>query len=349
MNQDNLDKQNSPNNNNLNPLNNQATQVPDFYKNIQNTDAFEAQSPEPYNTPEKVPNNKPNKKLFIVASIILIIILLVIVGAIYYLSQKQKSSEQSAIYQKIKIEPNFLSAQTTIEHINEGFAGEPKAAHTILLPIKLSSYKFYTKIPDNEYTAISSKTTSNSNIDAEYKKITKSLEKDGFLNIETKYSLSNTKLALFNRLNQTYCQTSITPVESARSTSTIEVVCADTNTYEKYAEQQVFLARVYTPITSSGIEYVFIGKPVSRPGGVKDYSTIEISSARMLDNQNHDSPKQAVFYKSPDGLPHYVTDRDSDVMYKCDFFSKSAYPAFVGERCKKENGDIINLPAKKTY
>ena len=245
---------------------------------------------------------------------------------------------------------NPVSADLAITHVKEYFKGTESAKAALLLPVQAPDTAYYTIIPD-----VKPLTSVAGNIPADkaaqqLASITHSLEADEFTpNVISDGSEGSDYQAYFTR-EDTICEVDALKTKDPSADQWIEAKCLDMSTYLAYAKAQATYATIYTPLTSTSIQYAFVGKPTFVDSKVKGYQTLRAPVGSVINDRLSTQGQYALFYKTPDGIWHYLADQDNNVPLSCNLYNtKEIKSAYAGTPCRvNSNGSTRIIEAPKT-
>ena len=245
---------------------------------------------------------------------------------------------------------NPVSADLAITHVKEYFKGTESAKAAILLPVQAPDTAYYTIIPDiKPLTSVAGNIPADK-ADQQRTAITHSLEADEFTpNVISDGTEGANYQAYFTR-EDTICEVDVMKAKDPAAEQWIEVKCLDMSTYLAYAKAQAPYATIYTPLTSTSIQYAFVGKPTFHDSKVKGYQTLRTPVGSVINDRLSTQGQYALFYKTPDDIWHYLADQDNDIPLSCNLYrSNETKSAYAGTPCRvNANGSTQTIEAPKT-
>lgn len=295
-----------------------------------------------------------SRRVMIILGTITVTALLIVAAMLIYafaIPQSTTKHTTSKTPSPTTTKQNSLTAKQAIEHIGVYFKGKDTAQHSITRPVKAPKYEFYTVVPDIAPLVSLAGDIAPEASEAQRDSILKSFDYDKFsVHVLQDGAKQSSYLADITR-DDVVCQLQIIKQPDVKLAHRFEVRCLDMTVYSEYASAQSSIVSNYTPLTASSVQYGFIGKPQTKPSPSTGYATVEVPVGTVINDQMTTTSRLALFYRTPDQLWHYFTDRDASVLLECEQYDtvekKSIYAGSSCRRLKTGTVETVIDPKKK--
>lgn len=282
-----------------------------------------------------------------VAACLLGVVIMVLVTLMPESSTKNKTSPSDT---KTDIVENPIPAELAISHVKEYFKGTETARTALMLPVQPPDTAYYTVIPDIKPLSSVAGAVPAAAAQAQLTSIVHSLEGDKFTPNVISDGTENTNYQAYFTREDTICEVDAIKTADPAANQWIEVKCLDMTTYIAYAKAQAPFTSLYTPLTSTSVQYGFVGKPDVKAGGVAGYQTVRLQVSSVINDHLATDGQYALFYKTLDGIWHYFSDQDNQVVISCNLYNNNDIKsAYAGQTCRvNSNGTTKLVEAPKT-
>lgn len=300
---------------------------------------------------EKKHTYQPKKFMLFLSIFVAACLLGVVIMVLLALMPETKTPSDTKTDTKTDIVESPVSADLAITHVKEYFKGTETAKTALTLPVQPPDTAYYTVIPDvKPLTSVAGAVPAAAAAD-QLASIVHSLEGDNFATNVIADGADNTNYQAYFTREDTICEVDVVKTADVAADQWIEAKCLDMTTYIAYAKAQAPYASLYTPLTSTSVQYGFVGKPTVQAGGVANYQTVRIQVSSVINDHLATDGQYALFYKTPDGIWHYFADQDNQVMISCSLYnSDNTRSAYAGQTCRVANNGstkVVEAPKVK--
>lgn len=282
-----------------------------------------------------------------VAVCLLGVVIMVLMTLMPQSSTKTKTAPADT---KNNVVENPIPAELAISHVKEYFKGTETAKSALMLPVQPPDTAYYTVVPDVKPLSSVAGNVPAAKAHDQLTSIVHSLEGDKFETNVINDGAGNTNYQAYFIREDTICEVDVVKTTDVAADQWIEAKCLDMTTYISYAKAQAPYASLYTPLTSTSVQYGFVGIPEVKAGGVAGYQTLRIQVSSVINDHLATDGQYALFYKTLDGIWHYFSDQDNQVIISCDLYNNNDIKsAYAGKTCRvNSNGSTKVIEAPKT-
>lgn len=246
-----------------------------------------------------------------------------------------------------------LTAELTIQHVKEYFKGVAQAKSPLLRPVQAPGMAYFTVIPDTAKLVSVGGEVPTSKAAAQLTSIIHSLDSDMLTQDVASDGTKGANYQAYFTNQDTICELDQIAIQDSKESVWIETKCLDMSMYASYAAAQMPLVSLYSPLSATSVQYGFVGKPSIAAGSTAGYQRARLQVSTVIDSQMTSSGQYALYYQTPDGLWHYFTDQDNNVVIDClQYKTKDLQSVYAGVPCrdlKQGKMSTVPVPHRGTY
>lgn len=246
-----------------------------------------------------------------------------------------------------------LTAELVTKHVKEYFKGADQAKSPLLRPVQAPHMAYYTVVPDTAPLISVAGDVAADKASAQLDSIIHSLIADNLTETVVSDDTKGSNYQAYFTNDNVTCELDQINTKDPKANVWIESKCLDIATYASYAAAQQPLVSLYTPLSATSVQYGFVGKPAISAGSVAGYQRAQLQVSTVINNQMTSGGQFALYYQTPDGLWHYLTDQDNNVAMDClQYSTKDLQSVYANTPCRDLRKGVMStvpMPHRGTY